>query len=610
MPSHPLAARASRILGDLDGAAARVRAGLPPVDSAELAESWLGEERPMPDWGTWAALPVEVERTSVLRAGTRGLEKIAAGNPDDVDPYEELGVEAIVLLEGRPAITVRGGDFEAQTGPWSVLEAQRDGIRSSIERVGRVEVAGHPDLDWVGTAFLVAPTVVMTNRHVAAEFASRDGAAWQFRPGMAARWDLLEELGGTLGGTEPLEFEVTGVLGVHEDDDVDLALLAVEPLGTRGRGLPAPVTLSTTEPADLVGRQVYVVGYPARDGRRNEPAEMRRIFADVYDVKRLQPGEATGLRPDGRVLGHDCSTLGGNSGSPVFDLDEHSVIGLHFGGRYGVGNSAVPVWRLMGDPLLARAGISDGPVGRTVAPGAGPWARAATATATGSDPGSDPGSVAWPPDAAAGAAPVAPGAAGAVPGAMPGTVAGGGGTRVPGARRFGRHQAPVAPGSGSSAVSGLTAQVMGVYGSVSGQTAGGSTEAATLGGAVPVPAVSVSGSQPAWLPDADRRQLAWYCKVMAAVGLGVVVAAVVLDAFVANLPTAPWAAAFAAVLAITALVVGYLTVAGFGRVSMSVNGGAAPDAGSDARGGGSGSHGEPPGGSPGEPMSKPKPDRA
>jgi len=34
------------------------------------------------------------------------------------------------------------------------------------------------------------------------------------------------------------------------------------------------------------------------------------------------------------------------------------VIGLHFGGRYGVGNYAVPLWQLVEDPLLRRGDLN------------------------------------------------------------------------------------------------------------------------------------------------------------------------------------------------------------------------------------------------------------
>src|SRR5262249_30352197 len=41
------------------------------------------------------------------------------------------------------------------------------------------------------------------------------------------------------------------------------------------------------------------------------------------------------------TLRHDCTTLGGNSGSPLIRLDDGKIVGLHFAGVYGVENSAV-----------------------------------------------------------------------------------------------------------------------------------------------------------------------------------------------------------------------------------------------------------------------------
>ncbi|MGW7492077.1 hypothetical protein [Streptomyces sp. NPDC054786] len=86
---------------------------------------------------------------------------------------------------------------------------------------------------------------------------------------------------------------------------------------------------------------------------------MGRMFMDIYPVKGLRPGTATEPVPGRNVVRHGCSPLGGNSGSPVIDLtDHHCVLGLQFGGRYGGGNVAVPLWQLVDDPLLDRAGIN------------------------------------------------------------------------------------------------------------------------------------------------------------------------------------------------------------------------------------------------------------
>jgi hypothetical protein len=68
---------------------------------------------------------------------------------------------------------------------------------------------------------------------------------------------------------------------------------------------------------------------------------MRRIFMDVYNVKRLQPGQGAGRASARASFGHDCSTLGGNSGSPIFSMKTGRVVGLHRDGYFLYRNEAV-----------------------------------------------------------------------------------------------------------------------------------------------------------------------------------------------------------------------------------------------------------------------------
>lgn len=352
----PVATGPEQVFGDLTEVAARVRDRLEQeLEIQESAEELPPGAVPAGEISRFA----QEERARVLEAGVTGLEKLAGGRADEVDEDEYFGVEAIVLLEGRPAILVQGQDFASQPGDWSVLDAARPAIRESIARVGRVDVTGHPSLAWIGTAFVVGPDAVMTNRHVAAEFSRAEGAGWTFQEGMTARVDPGEELPvppapGPVPAAGPLPYEITEVIGIHPD--VDMALLRIAP--PDGEPLPTPLAVAADAPASVPGRPVYVVGYPAWDGRRNEPESMRRIFMDIYNVKRLQPGMTTEFTPGGLVVRHDCSTLGGNSGSPVFDLTDHRVLGLHFGGKYRIGNVAVPLWELVDDPLLAKAKVN------------------------------------------------------------------------------------------------------------------------------------------------------------------------------------------------------------------------------------------------------------
>lgn len=100
-----------------------------------------------------------------------------------------------------------------------------------------------------------------------------------------------------------------------------------------------------------------------------------------------------------------------------------------------------------------------------------------------------------------------------------------------------------------------------------------------LASVVPVPAVTVSGSRPAWLGDGARIAFAWFAVCGAVVGL-------VLTAVLAD--TSAGAAATGGGFAMVALVLAYLTVAGFGKVEFSVGSGAGTSPGGTRTGGGGG----------------------
>ena len=293
-----------------------------------------------------------VARDEVLRAGTVGLSKLAQDDRDALTDAEVTGLEAIIALEGRPALFIQGGDFFGVPPLWHGLNGQRAAIRSSIASVGRVDLAGDDGSGWVGTGFLAGPDVIITNRHVAAAFATAGPDGWRFSPGGSPSLDFNHEQ----GAVEPLSFALTGIVGVHPRHD--LAVLTIAAAGTAGRPLPIPLPVATSAPEPVAERTVYVIGYPGWDGTRNDAAEMHRIFSGVYEVKRLQPGLITAAPDDAGSFTHDCSTLGGNSGSPVIDLATHQVVGLHYGGGYLSANNAIPLWKLADDELLRTARIN------------------------------------------------------------------------------------------------------------------------------------------------------------------------------------------------------------------------------------------------------------
>ncbi|MFM7160008.1 MAG: trypsin-like peptidase domain-containing protein, partial [Planctomycetaceae bacterium] len=208
--------------------------------------------------------------------------------------------------------------------------------------IGRFEVVNFPGIDFVGTGWFVDHDIVITNRHVASLIARWDGRRFAFTRGVAGR-PIEASLCNAheLDDTTPDEsnvFKVVEVLFIERDDGPDIAFVRVaRPAGGSG---PRFIALAENDPGEDV--PVCVVGYPAKAPRHVIPdqALMQDLFRNRFDVKRAAPGYFLGVH-DGNSE-HDCTTLGGNSGSVVLDFHGRAV-GLHFAGQYMESNFAVPV---------------------------------------------------------------------------------------------------------------------------------------------------------------------------------------------------------------------------------------------------------------------------
>ena len=271
-------------------------------------------------------------------------------------PPEQFVLEAIIIPGERPAIDIAGGNYQVRHPAWLHYDDPpiKPRVLAAISSTGRVELPDHPRLPYGGTAWVAGPKLLMTNRHVAELFASGLGLRQlRFQTGRSAKLDLEAERGGGV----PDLLDVRKVVMIHPY--WDMALLEVE-------GLPAwavPLSLSVRAPEELQGRDVAVIGYPAFD-HRNDPAIQAQVFGGVYDVKRLQPGRA-GARERVESFGkavlaltHDSSTLGGNSGSLVLDVQSGEIVALHFAGRYLKANYGVPTGELARDGRIVDAGVN------------------------------------------------------------------------------------------------------------------------------------------------------------------------------------------------------------------------------------------------------------
>ena len=287
---------------------------------------------------------------------TKRLEPEAAVADLTLDPAgqirrdpRDLALETIVNRE-RPVLFVRDGKFDTTEvtalGPEAVelvdrMKQQGSNLFSVLPLIGRIDVVNFPG-DFVGTGWFVDTDIVVTNRHVASLVARWDGRKFVFSRGIAGQtiessWCNAHEFDDLAPDANRI-FKVTEVLYIEPDSGShDIAFLKVART-TDGRG-PAFIPVAPTDAAAEM--PVCVIGYPARAPRRVIPNQdlMKQLYRDRFDVKRAAPGFTSGI--DRGSTTHDCTTLGGNSGSAVLDLATGVAVGLHYAGIYEEDNFAV-----------------------------------------------------------------------------------------------------------------------------------------------------------------------------------------------------------------------------------------------------------------------------
>ena len=276
-----------------------------------------------------------------------GLRKMAEERQHELTDEEMEGLEAIVLPQNRPVVFVKGDFYDDVEHPWEKLNPSE--VKTRVSRafpsIGRIEVPNMPQIPYGGTGFVVGKRLVMTNRHVAGLFSSGLGLKIAYNAGDSVINFRRQIDSRDLDGNAYVE--VLGVEMIHPY--WDMALLRVADLPD-----DRVLALSTRTPEDLEGRDIVAVGYPAKDWR-SDLALQDRIFSGQYNVKRLQPGvlrKRTNIRSFANLVNavtHDASTLGGNSGSAILDVETNQVLALHFAGEYLKANYAVPMYELARD---------------------------------------------------------------------------------------------------------------------------------------------------------------------------------------------------------------------------------------------------------------------
>lgn len=310
---------------------------------------------------------VKRAREELLRFARLAIDALREGRDPDVPPTpeEETGAAVLSAFVVRPVLLVQDNEFVAARSPWEELERYRSRIQRSLPAVGRIALDGDLRAPLIGTGWVAAPEMVMTNRHVVKRFAApvsetEGETRWRVLDGIAARVDFEEEEEGVKSYRGDRVFDVPAGAEILVHPEADLALV---PIAGASRGpepdlAPVPLVLAAGGEPMTEGRKVYAVGYPADDPLNPDPLSKNVLFQAIYRVKRLQPGQVMQVMEEGglKVL-HDCSTLGGNSGSCLVDLATNQVVGLHYAGYHRRANLAVALWDLVGDPLLRAARV-------------------------------------------------------------------------------------------------------------------------------------------------------------------------------------------------------------------------------------------------------------
>lgn len=253
-------------------------------------------------------------------------------------------LEAIVRTDGsRPSFMIRQGKVDKTTSPlgtWSdVLDASADMLNQTFACVGRINRAGAPG-GFDGTGFLIHPNLILTNRHVLQAIANQQAnGEWVFRSKVGI--DFGHEFRG-ITSINPRTFKQVifagsdPVVGSVNHTRLDLALIELNPVDIVHIPLQLlSVDIAPDWPDSLP--TVYTIGYPANDPKV-APTLLEQLFQSTFGYKRLAPGLPMDF-PEGPVptpfrVGHDATTLGGNSGSLVLVAGrEHLAAGLHYSGR-------------------------------------------------------------------------------------------------------------------------------------------------------------------------------------------------------------------------------------------------------------------------------------
>jgi S1-C subfamily serine protease len=290
--------------GELKRLQARADRSLVDVDVTSLFTQWRRVIGPPPE--------------EMGRLAQEARDAIRSGQTPT--PAQRQALEQAIRLL-RPAPLVKAGELPPLDAPASSAFPDwakfREAVKQHIPSVGRIDRAALPRRDPVpvATGFLIGPTTIATNSHVV--------DALTFGTGALVSGQAEVRFGQEYGPSpEPAAIAIEQVL--VRDEKADLAVLSL--VKTSIDRSPIPIADRTMQE----GMTVAAIGFPMDEV--GHPEMVLAMLDGIFQVKRASPGEVTGRK--GTTMYHDCTTLAGNSGSPIFALDSGEVVAVHANGMY------------------------------------------------------------------------------------------------------------------------------------------------------------------------------------------------------------------------------------------------------------------------------------
>lgn len=294
------------------------------------------------------------------------LEKVRRNDLQSIGEAEEASTEAVIIADGsRPTLLMQNGHVPLDhpfIGQWlDEFRGLAEPISMAASAICRVEPTRGSAGSYFGTGFLVDTEagLVLTNQHVleaflrrASTLAERTGRDYRIYDG------VFVDFGGEADILERKRFKVVEArptpIDGNDFERLDIAILKIELLPD-SPAMPAPIQVERTiERSDGAMVSFCTIGYPGppefalgeHDGVDFSWVH-NALFGGRYGLKRIAPGKvhrAIGTVEDDHrhwVFGHNGTTLGGASGSPVIAwLDGNRAMGIHFAGSTGKSNYA------------------------------------------------------------------------------------------------------------------------------------------------------------------------------------------------------------------------------------------------------------------------------